>query len=161
MSYNNSGIDLLFYSTDQETLHTFSSKFREKLDKKGGEYSGPMTLKTANPGILQAFLLHITDPNSDETADRDDFPEWLFEVLDSEEDLETLVSASMEEQAVFGCQYQIMGDHVVASILSFDLPDEVSSVATSIKKTHQKGNNDPYTWNPNVDHIPSHPNGPW
>lgn len=161
MSYSQSGIDLLFFSTDQEALLDLISDIREKVDKKGGEYKGPMPLPQVDPDLLHAFLLHISDPESEETMERKHFPDWLFDAMDSEEHVEALVSASENESALFARRLEIMGDRVVSSILSLDVPDEVLTVATSIKKTHQKGRNSPYTWDPSIDHIPSHPDGPW
>jgi len=161
MSYSESGIDILFFSSDRDTLQAFNDEFREHVDTKGGEYKGPFKPKTVSPGLLHSFLLHINDPEAENTGSRDDYPDWLFDALDSEAHLETMIDASWNEEGLFARRYEIMGDHVVSSVLSVDVPEEVMTVATTIKKTHRKGNKSPYTWNPNVDHIPSHPDGPW
>ena len=165
MSYSESGIDLLFISSNHDALERFNSGFRKKIEKKGGQYDGPTPLPKVKPELLDSFLLYISDSESGKTVGLSDYPDWLFDALDSEEHLDMMVSTSKNNDPLYARRYQIMGEHVTSSVLSFDLPEEIMAVATSTQKTHlkshQKDVQGTYTWDPNVDHIPSHPDGPW
>ncbi|WP_420181828.1 hypothetical protein ACNO8S_09545 [Haloarcula sp. KBTZ06] len=162
MSYSESEGEIIFFSQIRHELDNFSDQFRSEVDAKGSEYLGPYPLPEVDSAELARFLIHIKDPDSDEAPDRDLLEEWLFDIVSNKKNLETLISASEENSSIFGRRYQIFGDHAIKTALSREIPEEVFAAAQIDWQEYDKGSgHDPYTWDPNVDHIPTHPDGPW
>lgn len=162
MTYSESKAEIIFFSTNRDELLQFKSQFRDRLDKKGTQYDGPIPLPQVTPGEVTKFLHHINSPEQDNNEDEDLPEEWLFKIATTEENINMLVSASQNNSPLFARQYHIVGSKSVTELLSFDLPEPVYAAVALGKKNHPSGGgHDPYTWNPDLDHIPSHPDGPW
>lgn len=157
MSYSESEAKVLFFSSDQHTLNGFSSEFRKPLDEKGMDYKRPLTPPRVKPDNIAYFLKHIKDPDSEDTPSKDQFANWLLDAVDNEENLNMIINASEERKSISARIYKIVGYRSIQTALSFELPDSVGATVQIDQRTHRKGGeNSPYTWDPNVDHIPSH-----
>jgi hypothetical protein len=160
MSYSESEATLLLFSSNRDALEEFNSGVKQQMNKKGGQYDGPMAFPVVKPDELIAFLYHINDPNTERTPSRDELSGWLFDAIDSKPNLDAVITAAKQGNALLTRQYRILGDELIKSALSFDLPNSVNAAVKVGQRKHHKGSgHDPYTWNPNVDHIPSHPDG--
>lgn len=154
MSYSESMGVLFLISDDSGELQTFVDELREELEKMGSQYEGPIPLPQVTQQDLTRFIRHIENPDSEETADAENLPNWLFSAVKSEDDLDFLAQAAESGTRIFGRQINIYGDEVIATILSNDVPENITVTAELGKKTHGKGGgNSPYTYDPNVDHV--------
>lgn len=154
MSYSESKIRVVLVSPNLEEIKYVSEEVRSNLDKKGGEYSGPAALPIVDPSDLAEFLAHIQNPSSENTNDQDHFQDWLFDIANSEKNREILIEAVKNELSLHVRVYQIYGNQMIESALKFELPNSVYAVANLGKVTRKKGmGQDPYGWDPSVDHI--------
>jgi len=139
----------------------FNSSLRDKLDKTGGPYEGPMTLPQIDRKQIDRFLLYIFNSELDEAADDDEFPHWIFELARDKENREMLLTASKDDCGLYARRYNFLSERTVKVGFSLEPPSSVGVIAQLDKRTHGKGKDGPVTWDPNVDHIPSHPGGSW
>ncbi|WP_152041795.1 hypothetical protein [Salinigranum salinum] len=160
MSYAESTGELILCSPNRHSLTALTTRIRSKLDEKGAQYNGPKTPPAISYREVHRFLRHLTEPDSEETPEKRDLDEILFRIADSEEHVRDLVSIVEDESDLFVRELLIVGDDSIRSAFSFDNPDDVFVLATLGQRRHQKGRGfDPYSWDPNLDHIPSHPDG--
>lgn len=151
---------MLLFSPNKHQLVQFVAKHKEKIETKGIEFNGPHPLSKIKSRKLVAFLYHIKYPNKEETLDEKMFPDWLFDAVASDENHEALVKAAEEGSTLHGRQFDILGENNIRPALSFDLPDLVFATVQIGNRALSKGKGkDPYTWDPNIDNVPSHPGG--
>ena len=161
MSYSQPEGSATFFSYNRSKLMEFDSTLRNQLDKTGGSYEGPMPLPQVDQEQIDRFLLSILNSDSNGTADNDEFPHWLFELARDDESREILLTASKNDCGLHGRRYNFLDKRTVKVGFSLEPPSSVGVIAQLDKRTHGKGGGGPVTWNPNVDHIPSHPDGQW
>lgn len=150
-----------FFSHDRDILLEFNSEIRGQLDDAGGEYEGPFPFPQIDMDQVDRFLICITQSDDNGTDIQNEFPDWLFEVARSSENRELLVEASKLDRGLYARGYRFVGDRIVKVGFSVEPPPSVGVLAELDQRTHKKGDYDPATWNPNLDHIPSHPDGSW
>jgi hypothetical protein len=161
MSYSESEGVAKFFSYDRGELMEFNSQLREKLDESGGQYEGPWTLPNVDADTVDWFLLYISHPDSGDWDWGSGFPNWLFEVAKNGESREILLEASKSDNGFYARGYNLIGNRAIKTAFSLEPPSSIGVIAELGQRTHGKGGDRPVTWNPNVDHIPSHPDGPW
>lgn len=158
MTYSDAKGLLILFSPDRAPLERCTSSVREKLDRKGCEYQGPFTPPPVEWGVLGRFLHYLDDPDDESTGTEDEFQSWLFSIANSEQNVEALVATAEDQETLFSRQFRIFGQDPIAAALKFELPDSVFAAAELSWREHWSGSgHDPTTWDPNVDHIPSHP----
>jgi len=159
MSYGDSEAELVVFSAKRNRLEVLVDEIQEDIESGGGEFIGPYKPPVVDSNQLREFLTHLQNPDSGGEK-FDESYNWLFDVADSEENLEALATIAQNEQPVFARKFNISGGREIKLALSFQLPEEIFATAKVGKKTHQKGNGyDPYTWDPSADTVPSHPDG--
>jgi hypothetical protein len=161
MSYSETEGSVMFYSYDRSSLMEFDSLLREKLDESGSQYKGPSSLPKVDPDTVDWFLLYISHPDSSDWDWGSNLPNWLFEVAKNEENRELLLEASKSDNGFYARSYTLIGHRAIEAAFSLEPPSSIGIIAELGQRTHRKGGKGPVTWDPNVDHIPSHPDGPW
>ena len=139
----------------------FTSSLNNKLNKTGGLYKGPMSLSPINRKQVDQFLLYIFNSELDEATDDDEFPHWIFELAKDKKNREILLTASKNDCWICARSYNFLSKRTVKIGFSSESPSSVGVIAQLDKRAYKKGKGGPVTWDPNVDHIPSHPDGPW
>lgn len=161
MSYSEQQARYLLFSSDGESLEIFTSDLRENYNRKGIQYNGPHDLPTVNPEKLILFLDHINSSTyAEEGNEISKFPWVLFKIAENKNHRQFLVEAAKEKSRLYAKEFVIIGQSGIKPALKFDLPDSVFATVTIGKREHPKGKgNSVYTWDPNIDNIPSHPDG--
>jgi ribosomal protein S10 len=155
MSYSESTGKLTLYSSDRDALDNLTSAIRSNLDKKGAQYNGPINPPPISDHEVHQFLRHLNNPDAKGTPNKKDIKQILFEIAGSDEDIKQLVVTVQNESPIFVRIFKIVGEESIRSAFSFEKPENVFVAATLGKKTHSKGRGyDPYSWDPNIDHIP-------
>ena len=155
MSYGEPEAILIIFSADRSGLQNVVDGIRKELERKGSEYQGPINHERVKHGKLRQFLRHIDDPDSDRTAGAENLPDWLFDAVKSDEHVDALLDAAESKNGVSGHEIRIVGNDSIGSILSrIDVPQGICVAAVIGPKRYGKGSgNDPYTYNPNVEHV--------
>lgn len=161
MSYSEKQARCLLFSSDGKLLENFKSKLREKYDKKGIQYNGPHDKPAIKAKKLILFLDHLH--SSTVTEDKNntlEFPHYLFEIAEDEDNRQMLVEAAKDQSRLYAKEFVIVGQSGIKPALTFDLPDSIFATVTIGKREHTKGKGESvYTWDPNIDNIPSHLDG--
>lgn len=144
---------LIIFSENQSKLLDFVNQLRDELDKIGCEYGGPIPLERVQHDELNRFLSHIENPNSEQTADAEDFTGWLFDVVKNEEYIEVLAEARESKNPVSARMLRVMGHDPIASILSCEIPQAVSLAAEIDKKPFGGGTGSLHTYDPSNDYV--------
>lgn len=144
---------LVMFSENQEELLDFVEQTRDELDKMGCEYGGPIPLERVQHDELDRFLSAVEDPDSEQSADAEEFTEWLFDVVKNEEHVEVLTEACESKKAVSARMLRVMGHEPIASILSRDIPQAVSLTAEIDEKPFGGGTGSLHTYNPSHDYV--------
>lgn len=156
MSYSEATGKLILCSADVDSLDALVSTIRSNLDKKGAQYSGPSAHRLSHQEISQ-FLRHLDDPESEKTADKNEIKNIFFEIASNNKNINRLALIAQNQSDISIRRIIIVGQESIRDGFSFDKPDDVFVVAVVGQKQHKKGRGyDPYTWDPNVDHIPSY-----
>ena len=159
MSYSEKQAICLLFSSDGKLLENFKSKLREKYDEKGIQYNGPHDKPAIKTNKLILFLDHLH--SSTVTEDKNNttkFPQYLFEIAEDEDNRQMLVEAAKDQSRLYATEFVIVGQNGIKPALTFDLPDSIFATVTIGKREHPKGKGESvYTWDPNIDNIPSHP----
>jgi hypothetical protein len=161
MSYSEKQARYLLFSSDGGSLEGFTSNLREYYNKKGIQYKGPHDLPTINSEKLILFLDHLHSSTvAEEKNDTSRFPWVLFKIAEDEDHRQFLVEAAKNQSRLYAKEFVIIGQSGIKTALTFNLPDSVFATVTIGKREHTKGKgNSIYTWDPNIDNIPSHPDG--
>lgn len=159
MSYGQSEAEILLFSTCQTSLNELVSEIRANLEKKGAEYSGPAAYPTVNPDRLGFYLYHLKYPEADAEFNEIEYESWLFDVLEDEEHLRAMVQAAEEEDALFSRKFRVYGEKPIRETLKLLSSDKVYATVELGHRSHQKQKSSPYGWDPDLDNVPSHPDG--
>jgi len=159
MSYGQSEAKIQLFSTCQASLDELVSEIKATLDKKGAEYSGPAAHPTVDPDKLRFYLYHVKYPEADAEFNNVNYEHWLSDVLEDEENLKAMLQAAEEGDALCARSFRVYGEKVIRETLESLSSDKVHATVELGHRSHQKQESSPYGWDPDLDNIPSHPDG--
>lgn len=139
-------------SAGRGSLLDYVSAVRDRLDAGGLEYKGPAAPPNVSHEPVESFLRYRSDPGAETTPDEPPVPEWVLTIGRNESGIAILRTAVDRAVHVFGRQFQVFGQRGAEAALDVDIPEDIA-VSVGTRPLDRGQGCDPYTYDPNVDHV--------
>jgi len=152
--YPESSGSILAASPDREALLSYSEDLKQAAHQSGGEFTGPIKLPVAKTSEIRRFLENIKESNAEESMNNDFSQNWLFGLVNSQEDIDELTTAVDEDLVYWARRYDVSGEQAIQAVFQTEAPESVLIAAELGHTNHPKyfGHN-PYTYDPNIDYV--------
>lgn len=152
--YRQSTGSILAASPDHDSLEQYTRRLKETTKSAGGEFWGPKPLPVVEAADIDRFLRHIELPERADSPAEENLVEWLFGLVDSQENLDRLLQCALDDSALFGRECRATGEQSIRKVFSIEAPEDVLAVAELGTIEHPKNfGHDPHTYDPNLDYV--------